>query len=202
MMPKIKVKFMKLTMLFLVLLILSGCAMRPNLISNQVWTQPCDTCVAGVVNFTKVTEKLWRGAQPDAEGFLELQKAGVRTIINLRHDHDDMSTLKGLGIHYLWLPMRAWHPDDEELVIFLSTLRRIFDDSNLWPVFIHCAEGRDRTGYSIAAFRIVEEGWTADDAIHEMFDFHFNTIWFRNPDFLRQFSNQKDEIKERITIAP
>lgn len=184
------------------LLVLSGCAIRPDSIPNRAWPQPCDTCVAGVVNFTKVAEKLWRGAQPDAKGFLELEKAGVRTVVNLRHDHDDLSMLKGSGIRYLWLPMRAWRPNDEELVIFLSTLRRIFADPKLWPVFIHCAEGRDRTGYSVAAFRIVEEGWTADDAIQEMFDFRFNAIWFRNPDFLRQFSNQRNGIKERITVAP
>jgi len=196
------VKFTKLTMLFLVLLILSSCAIRPTSVSNRAWQQPCDTCVAGVVNFTKVTEKLWRGAQPDVKGFLELRKAGVRTVIDLRHDHDDLSMLKGLGIHYLWLPMRAWQPNDEELVIFLSTLHRIFADPKLWPVFIHCAEGRDRTGYSIAAYRIVEEGWTTDEAIQEMFDFRFNTIWFRNPDYLRKFDKRKEEINERITVAP
>jgi protein tyrosine phosphatase (PTP) superfamily phosphohydrolase (DUF442 family) len=176
--------------------------MRPDFISNRAWQQPCDTCVAGVVNFTKVTEKLWRGAQPDTKGFLELRKAGVRTVINLRHDHDDLLMLKNLGMHYVWLPMRAWQPNDEELVIFLSTLRRIFADPKLWPVFIHCAEGRDRTGYSIAAFRIIEEDWTADDAIQEMFDYRFNAIWFRNPDFLRQFGDQKDNIRERITVVP
>lgn len=194
-------KFTKLLMVLLVL-VLSGCAMRPDSIPNRAWPQPCDTCVTGVVNFTKVTEKLWRGAQPDQKGFLELEKAGVRTVINLRHDHDDLSMLKGSGIRYLWLPMRAWHPDDEALVIFLSTLRRIFADPKLWPVFVHCAEGRDRTGYSIAAFRIVQEGWTVDDAIQEMFDFRFNAIWFKNPNFLRQFGTQRDEINKRITVAP
>ncbi len=187
---------------FLLLSALSGCALRPDSIPNRAWPQPCDTCVAGVVNFTKVTEKLWRGAQPDAKEFLELEKAGVKTVIDLRHDHDDLPMLKGSGVRYLWLPMRAWRPDDEELVIFLSTLRRVFADSKQWPVFIHCAEGRDRTGYSVAAYRIIEEGWTADDAILEMFDFRFNAIWFRNPSFLRQFGNRRNEIRERITIAP
>ena len=74
-----------------------------------------------------------------------VEQAGVKTVINLRHDHDDYPLLAGTGMQYLWLPMRAWDPDTEEIVLFLSTVRRLVADPSRWPVYVHCAEGRDRT---------------------------------------------------------
>ena len=181
------------------------CATRPVSPPTRTWAQPCDVCVPGVPNFTKVTDKLWRGSQPDMNDpdiFLKLQRSGVKTVINLRHDHDDFPKLQGTNIRYLWIPMRAWHPEEEDLVLFLSALRRAFADSNLWPVFVHCAEGKDRTGYAIAAYRIIEEQWEAEDAIHEMFDFRYNTFWLGNPRFLRDLKKNSKEIEARVTRAP
>ena len=36
------------------------------------------------------------------------------------------------------------------------------------PFFVHCQHGSDRTGVCIAAYRIVVQGWTKQDAIREM----------------------------------
>jgi len=156
----------------------------------------------GVTNFTKVSEKLWRGAQPDAEGFRQLEKAGVRTVINLRHDHDDFPSLRGSAMRYLWIPMRAWHPESEDMVLVLAALRRAFADPGRWPVYVHCAEGKDRTGYVIASYRIIEDKWSADDAILEMFDYRYNPVWFGNPSFLRQLAAERPDIEARISRAP
>jgi len=182
-----------------------GCAARPVSPPTRTWAQPCDDCVPGVSNFTKVTDKLWRGSQPDMNDrdiFRKLEQRGVKTIINLRHDHDDFPKLQGTNIRYLWIPMRAWHPEKEDLVLFLSALRRAFADPNRWPAIVHCAEGKDRTGYAIATYRIIEEQWEADNAIHEMFDFRYNPIWFGNPDFLRRLKEQSKDIEARVTRVP
>lgn len=186
-------------------ILLAGCAPRPSSPPTRQWQQPCDDCIRGVANFTKVADKLWRGAQPDGkdpEVFRRLADAGVKTVINLRHDHDDFPLLQNTSIRYLRLPMRAWNPETEDLVLFLSALRRLFADPNGWPVYVHCAEGRDRTGYAIAAYRIIEEGWDADDAIHEMFDFRYNPIWFGNPGFLRRLKHESGEVAARVRRGP
>lgn len=182
-----------------------GCATRPTTPPTRTWDQPCDDCIPGVTNFQKVTDKLWRGAQPDPNDpdiFRKLEIQGVKTVINLRHNHDDFPKLQGTNIRYLWIPMRAWNPRQEELVLFLSALRRAFADPNRWPVFVHCAEGEDRTGYAIATYRISEEHWDANNAIHEMFDFRYNPIWFGNPGFLRDLSNKREEIMTRVDKTP
>ena len=150
------------------------------------WTEPCDTCIAGVVNFAKVSPRLWRGSQPTAAGFENLERAGVKTILSLRDRHDDLPLLEETKLKYMRIPMHAWDPDEAQIVLLLKVLERALQDADSWPIFIHCAEGRDRTGYSVAAYRMVFEGWTANDAIHEMFDFRFNSIWFQNPAFLER----------------
>src|SRR5205085_11613592 len=42
----------------------------------------------GIVNFGKVNDVLFRGAQPDEAGLNSLQRLGVKTIINLRLETD------------------------------------------------------------------------------------------------------------------
>jgi protein-tyrosine phosphatase len=36
------------------------------------------------------------------------------------------------------------------------------------PMLVHCLKGSDRTGAVVAAYRIMLENWSADDAISEM----------------------------------
>jgi protein tyrosine phosphatase (PTP) superfamily phosphohydrolase (DUF442 family) len=159
-----------------------SCATAPPAPATISTLVPQDDFCAGVVNFAKVSDALWRGAQPTAEGFRNLEKAGARTVVNLRHDHDDSELLEGTKLKYVWIKSRAWDPDEEDIVSFLKVLQ----DPRNWPIYVHCAQGRDRTGYCVASYRIVDQGWDAEDAIREMHDFHYNSIWFRNPDFLRE----------------
>jgi protein tyrosine phosphatase (PTP) superfamily phosphohydrolase (DUF442 family) len=191
-----------LCLLLCVAVLSVGCATRPNTIPTHTWEKPCNTCIKGVKNFVKVSPALWRGAQPDPkqDGFRNLENAGVKTIVNLRYDHDDFPFLAGTKLRYFWIKAHAWHPEEEDLVKFLKVLK---DEKN-WPVFLHCAAGSDRTGYSVATYRIVEQNWTADDAIHEMFDFGYHPWWFRNPSILRDKIEKKKEciVKEVEQACP
>jgi protein-tyrosine phosphatase len=125
----------------------------------------------------------------------------VKTVINLRHDRDDFPALAQTDIAYVWIPMRAWRPQEEELVLFLAAVRRALADPNRGPVLVHCAEGKDRTGYAIALYRIIEQQWDADSAIEEMFDFRYNPLYFGNPRFLRRMSVRRAEIAARVRRA-
>ncbi len=179
-----------------ILVMTTGCAHRPSVPPSRAMEKPCDTCIKGVPNFAKVSEALWRGSQPTLEGFHNLEAAGAKTIVNLKYSEDDLPMLSGTKLKYLWLPELPGFPDEHDLVIFL----KIVENPDNWPVFVHCEYGRDRAGYIVAAYRIIVQDWTVDDAIHEMFDFHFNTIFFENPIFLRALD--KENIRLRVKLAP
>jgi hypothetical protein len=68
----------------LLLLLLGAFAQRPESKPTKAWPKPCDDCLVGVENFAKVSRALWRGAQPTAEGFRNLEAAGANTVVSLR----------------------------------------------------------------------------------------------------------------------
>jgi len=149
-----------------------------------------------VANFAKAHPALWRGAQPTAAGFRELERQGARTVVSFRHDHDDLPLLAGTKLKYLRIPSRAYRPEEANLAAFL----KVMENPDNWPVFIHCAQGRDRTGYNAAAYRMVIQDWQAQDALEEMDAFHFNRIWVGNPGFLRKLD--KADLKVKVMAEP
>jgi protein tyrosine phosphatase (PTP) superfamily phosphohydrolase (DUF442 family) len=129
----------------------------------------------GLPNFYKVSDELYRGAQPEKAGFQELKKMGIRTVVNLRSFHSDRDNIEKIGFAYEHIYAKAWHPEDKEIVRFL----RIVGDKKRTPVFVHCQHGADRTGIMVAAYRIAICGWSKEEAIKEMTEggFGFHPIW-------------------------
>jgi len=195
----------RLSALLFSALLLAGCATRPTTAPTHSWAQPCDTCIAGVANFGKVSNVLWRGAQPTLEGYRSLEAAGVKTVISLRGDHDDYDDFAQLGgaplkFKYLRIPMDSWQPDKAQVVLLMKVLERVLKDPESQPVFVHCAAGKDRTGYTLAAYRMVFESWPPNDAIEEMFDYRFNNRLIRIPPFLQTLD--VENVKALIRLAP
>jgi len=56
------------------------------------WAQPL--LVPGVPNCYKISDNLYRGAQPTAEGMQHLEAMGIKTIINLRSIHSDRKKMR------------------------------------------------------------------------------------------------------------
>ena len=139
--------------------------------------------IPGVKNFAKISDVLYRGEQPTAEGFAELKKMGVKTIVNLRAFHSDRDLLSGTGLQYVHINCKAWHPEDEDVAQFLKLLK----DPNNLPVFVHCQHGADRTGMMVASYRIMEQGWNPDDAARETHNFGFHAIFTEIQTFLKHF---------------
>jgi len=145
------------------------------------WAAPIEK--PGLPNLHQVSDDLYRGAQPTAEGFRELQRMGIKTIVNLRSMHSDRDELGDLPLAYREIPMGAWHPEQEDVIEFL----RIVTDPEQRPVFVHCQHGADRTGVIVASYRIIVQGWSKDEAIAEMMKggFGFHWIWINLPRFIR-----------------
>ena len=129
---------------------------------------------------------LYRGAQPSREGIKTLHDdLHVKTVIDLRDDAVpwEADAVKQQGMVYCRIPSDAAVVDPEKIREFLKTLR-----SAARPVFVHCRQGRDRTGMELAIYRIVDQGWTRERAIDELYAHGFNHFWFPNIDhYLRTF---------------
>lgn len=137
------------------------------------WAVPLQA--PGLPNFHKVSDTLYRGAQPTADGVRQLKAMGIKTIVNLRATHSDRDEIGDAEIGYEHISMKTWHPEDEDVVRFL----RIVSDPSNTPIFVHCQRGADRTGTMCAVYRIAVQGWTRRDAIEEMVEggYGFNRVW-------------------------
>ena len=152
----------------------------------------------GLKNFAKVSDNLYRGAQPTREGFRELKELGIKTDVNLRDMHSDGEKLDSAGIAYEHIKFKTWHPEDEEVIRFL----KIVTDEKNGPFFVHCKHGSDRTGMMCAIYRIAVQGWTKDDAIAEMTQggFGFHPLWQNLIDYIRKLDVEK--IQKQAGIEP
>ena len=122
----------------------------------------------GVDNFHQVNDHLYRGAQPTEHGFRSLAQLGVRTVVDLRipeeRSNEEQKLVKSLGMHYVHIPVKGRRfPTDGEVQKTLA----ILNDASAWPVFVHCREGKDRTGTMIACYRVAHDQWTNMRALAE-----------------------------------
>jgi protein tyrosine/serine phosphatase len=150
----------------------------------------------GLPNFHKVSQDLYRGAQPTADGIRQLKNIGIKTIINLRTFRSDKDEIGDVEIGYEHIPMEAWHPEEEEVVKFL----KIVTDKGKTPVFVHCRYGADRTGLMCAIYRVAVCGWSKESAADEMVHggFGFHSIWENLCDYLMNLDIEK--VKDKAGI--
>ena len=129
----------------------------------------------GVPNLHKVSDALYRSAQPSAEGMRNLKAVGIETIVNLRSFHSDRDEMGDTGLAFEHITMKAWHAEEEDAVKFLQ----IVTNPKRCPVLVHCQHGADRTGTMCALYRVAVQGWTKEEALREMVQggFGFHGIW-------------------------
>lgn len=109
--------------------------------------------------------RIYRSAQPDEASFAELKRIGVRSILNLRQGFRDTAKHPGTldGIREYECGINTGMMDRADLVRALKIIR----DAPR-PLLIHCLHGADRTGAVVAAYRIVFQDWTPEEAVAEM----------------------------------
>src|SRR5579871_3887483 len=82
--------------------------------------------ISGLPNAGKISDSLYRGAQPHAEGFQELKKIGITAIVDLRKDNPqklewERKQAEAVGIRFVNIPVSGWSPPTNEQVSqFLS----------------------------------------------------------------------------------
>lgn len=170
---RIKNNILLLTIFVIAALALPALSTAQKETRPKDWAQPIEK--KGLPNFYKVSDDLYRGAQPTKEGMAELKKMGIKTIINLRSFNSDKDEMDGAGFKYVHIFMKAWHPEYHETVLFLKTI----SDKNNLPAFVHCMHGADRTGTMCAIYRMAILSWPRDKAMEEMLKggFGYHPVW-------------------------
>ncbi len=136
----------------------------------------------GVPNLHRVSDALYRSAQPSAAGMRGLKTMGIRTIVNLRSRHSDTKEIGRTRLRYEHVPLRALPGTPDAIIRFLG----LVSGRRSSPVLVHCQFGADRTGVMCAVYRMVVEDWSVAEALEEMQsgEFGFRGIWDNLPGYL------------------
>lgn len=140
----------------------------------------------GLKNVGRLEPGLFRGAQPDKDGYQTLKEMGVKTVLSFRNNHDESSEVLAAGMKPLRVRMNMLkNPDPKQVRQALA----IMSDTELRPLYFHCALGEDRTGTLAAVYRMEKHGWTLEAAMDEMQDFGFNDIWMGYKKFVKSYAD-------------
>lgn len=125
----------------------------------------------------RVSPELYRGGQPEPEGFTKLEQMGVRSVLNLRENRSDVPKAAHTGLHIMEYPMAASKATEADVE---ACLRLIKDAPK--PVLVHCWHGSNRTGIIVAAYRIVFQGWSVEAAEKEFREeaYGHHEFWYGN----------------------
>nr|WP_180022399.1 dual specificity protein phosphatase family protein [Acinetobacter sp. YH16044] len=145
-------------------------------------------------NFYQISPTLFRSEQPDADLAPFLREQQIDVIINLRSRHHDPERLKNAidmqKIKFVHIPIHTWQIDREDLLTVMKTIKEA--EQQQQKVLIHCYHGSDRTGASVAMYRIIFQHWSIEEAKREMKQggYGFHPIW-KNIDRLFSPENVK-----------
>lgn len=168
---------MKIKILCLMLIFnLTGCITSSTLSEQQRpahWGQMIDQ----KTNFYKINDMVYRSEQPSDELLPFLQQHTIAVVINLRSRDKDTQVLANYPIQLIHHPIHTWAIDRTDLLQVMKSIQTAKNNNK--KVLLHCYHGSDRTGASIAMYRIIFENWTTEDALNEMKHggYGFHPIW-------------------------
>ena len=157
------------------------------------WAEPI--ALDGVPNLHRITASLYRSEQPTALGMKNLEKLGIRTVINLRFFNSDEDEVKGTSLRTERTKILTWSIGDKHVVEVMKMLEKTENG----PFLIHCQHGADRTGLMTAMYRILEQKWTPEDALKELTEggYGYHSMWKNIPRYV--LSVDVDKLRAAIS---
>lgn len=150
-----------------------------------------------IKRFLKVTDGLYRGGAPSVNDVINLKKHfKINKIVSFdRHaGHKINDICNNLNIKHIMVPL-----DGSRKSLLGLFHHNIYDLlMNDGPTFIHCVEGKDRSGFIIALFKCLYMNYSYQDAIKEAKDLGFGIgappfIIKKFEQILKDICNKKDE---------
>lgn len=142
-------------------------------VQSERWATP----VKHDANLYRIDDKLYCSEQPVAEDGEAIIKLGIQSVINLGFfDRNDDDYLKAYGLTLLNRPLLSWSIKPKEIAEILYLIEKQQQNG---AVLIHCYHGADRTGLIAGMYRIIYQGWTAEEAKAEMQHgpYGYHSIW-------------------------
>ena len=124
----------------------------------------------------QVTPTIYRGPDPKVADIYTLRDKGFKTIVSLRTNKEikKQKLCKKLGINWYQIKTGVFMtPTDEQFDEF----RKIVNDPKNQPCYTSCEIDMDRTGVYIAAYRMVDQHWTAEQMKAELSLHHQKKWW-------------------------
>lgn len=167
------------------------------------WTYGEKLRLTAIPNAGKISDQLYRGAQPRKGGLEQLKKFGITTIVDLRSEsaalrEREKKEAESLGLHFISIPVGGFSaPTSDQVAQFLS----LFGENSA-KIFVHCHFGEDRTGVFVATYRMALQKWPADEAIKEMYLFGYNGVWHPSmTTYVRNFPNLLSSTPALTTLS-
>ena len=149
-------KYILLGLLFVSSVVYAEPRVRPD-----IWGAP----IIGVnlSNLYMVDKGVYRSEQPKRKDVNSLLSLDIKEVLNLRELHDDKKYMTGSGLVLHRVKMNTNNVTEKQII---DSLRII--NNRKGSILIHCWHGSDRTGITIAAYRIIYNNWTKPQALDEM----------------------------------
>lgn len=131
----------------------------------------------GIPNLKLIENGIWRGGQPNNEGWAYLSSLGVRKSIKLNPNKEGLDSgaiSNNISVVYVpidLLDQTLFKPSKTNVQFAVLSITNS-------GTYIHCVHGRDRTGLIVGVYRVEIEGWTKNKAYKEMKDDGFRPILF------------------------
>jgi len=117
------------------------------------------------LRFSRVTDYLAVGVQPDAPALRYLKESGFKHVIDLNADPKEADEALRVGISYHPAEVR----DEDPVRVWLSKfdlaigiIRRVSENAE--PVYLHCTYGKGRSP-TVAMAYLITQGHTVEEAI-------------------------------------
>ncbi len=124
----------------------------------------------------QITPTLYRGMDPKAKDIRVLHDKGFKTIISLRTNPQKKKEKMCDQLAMKWIQIKTGVfkvPSFEQMDQF----RAIVNNPQMQPCYASCEVNMDRTGVYIAAHRMVDLHWTAQQVADEFKAHHQKTWW-------------------------
>ena len=140
------------------------------------------------LNKHRVSDRLWRSAQPAPFQIARLKAEGVRTVVNLRggREHGSWQLQKDvcdrLGLDLVEFVVRSRSAPDRDTILNAKA----FFEGLRYPAVLHCKSGADRAGFVAALYLILQEGRPVREALRQL-SFRFGHFRFAKTGILDAF---------------